>query len=204
MSDDPDLAALLGSRICHDLISPLGAIGNGVELLALDGGAARPEVALIAQSVASANARILFLRVAFGMAGEEQRLGRTEIAGLLRDWTEGGRLVVDWQVAGDHPRPEVRRAFLALLCLETVLPYGGTLTVLRDGARWQARAQGRRLKVDDPLWALLTDPGASAAGLTAPQVQFGLLRRDLAAGPGLARVAVSGSAVDLVWDTGRP
>lgn len=35
--DDPDLTALLGSRICHDLISPLGAIGNGVELLSMAG-----------------------------------------------------------------------------------------------------------------------------------------------------------------------
>lgn len=202
MSDDPDLAALLGSRICHDLISPLGAIGNGVELLMLDGGAARPEVALIAQSVASANARIRFLRVAFGMAGDGQRMGRPEVLGLVKDWTAGGRLVVDWQVTGDHPRPDLRRAFLALMCLEAALPYGGTLTVRREGAQWHVSAQGRRLKVEPELWALVSDPAASAGGLTAPQVQFGLLRRDLMAGPGLARVAVSDSALDLVWGAG--
>lgn len=203
MSDDPDLAALLGSRICHDLISPLGAIGNGVELLMLDGGAARPEVALIAQSVASAAARIRFLRVAFGIAGTEQRMGRPEILGLLRDWTEGGRLVIDWQPAGDHPRAELRRAFLALLCLETVLPFGGTVAVTRDNSHWQARASGRRLRVEPPLWALLTDPAAEVA-LTAPQVQFGLLRRELLAGPGPARVSATDTALDLTWGLGNP
>jgi hypothetical protein len=41
MQDKPDIAALIGSRICHDLISPIGAIGNGVELLMMDG-AAKP------------------------------------------------------------------------------------------------------------------------------------------------------------------
>ena len=60
MQDKPDLAALIGSRICHDLISPIGAIGNGVELMMMDGTAKTPELALIAESVANANARIRY------------------------------------------------------------------------------------------------------------------------------------------------
>ncbi len=187
MTDQTDLAALLGSRICHDLISPLGAIGNGVELLMLDGGGDRPEVALIAQSVASANARIRFLRVAFGVAGAEQRLGRPEIAGLLADWTAGGRLMVDWQAAGDHARPEVQRAFLALMCLEAALPLGGTIVVACAGSGWVFEAQGRRIRDDGIPWDLLTDPEARVE-LTAPQVQFGLLRAALLRGPGPARL----------------
>jgi histidine phosphotransferase ChpT len=48
MSDDiKDTSALLGSRICHDLISPLGAISNGLELLAMSGIASSPEMTLI-------------------------------------------------------------------------------------------------------------------------------------------------------------
>ncbi len=198
MNDEPDLASLLGSRICHDLISPLGAIGNGVELLSLDGGAQRPEVALIAQSVAAANARIRFLRVAFGVAGDDQRLGRPEVLGLLRDWTDGGRLAVDWQVTGDHPRRMVRRAFLALMCAESALPYGGTISLLRDGAGWRLLATGRRLKIDLAPWACLTDPAAPLA-LAPPLVQFGLLRADLLAGPGPARAEWSDSALTLCW-----
>ena len=46
MHAKPDIAALLGSRICHDLISPIGAISNGVELLMLDGVAKGPEMTL--------------------------------------------------------------------------------------------------------------------------------------------------------------
>jgi histidine phosphotransferase ChpT len=198
MTDEPDLAALLGSRICHDLISPLGAIGNGVELLTLDGGSQRPEVALIAQSVAAANARIRFLRVAFGVAGDDQRMGRPEILGLLRDWTDGGRLSVDWQVTGDHPRRLVRRAFLALMCAEAALPFGGTVRLARDGTGWRLEAAGRRLKVDPGPWACLTDPDAPVA-LAPPQVQFGLLRADLLAGPGPAQAGWTDSALSLAW-----
>jgi histidine phosphotransferase ChpT len=69
-----DLTALVGSRICHDLVSPLGAIGNGVELLGLTGIAPSPEMALIVESVENANARLRFFRIAYGAAGTDQRL----------------------------------------------------------------------------------------------------------------------------------
>ncbi len=72
MPHKPDLAALVGSRICHDLISPIGAIGNGVELVLLDAAVGGPEVTLIADSVSHANARIRFFRIAFGATGADQ------------------------------------------------------------------------------------------------------------------------------------
>lgn len=203
MSDDPDLAALLGSRICHDLISPLGAIGNGVELLMLDGGTPRPEVALIAQSVASANARIRFLRIAFGVAGGDQQIGQPEIIALLADWTRGGRLTIDWQPAGDLSRPDVRRAFLALLCLESALPFGGVVVVQKHRGGWRFSGTGRRTRIEPDLWAMLTD-GAALPALTAPQVHFGLLRRDLRSGPGLGRFSATETAVDLAWGPDAP
>ena len=62
MDTKATLAALLGSRICHDLISPLGAIGNGIELLELSG-IDSPEVALIREAVADANRRIKLFRI---------------------------------------------------------------------------------------------------------------------------------------------
>ena len=59
-----DLAALVSSRICHDLISPIGAINNGLELLNMSGLAHDgPEIQLIGDSVKSARARIRFFRI---------------------------------------------------------------------------------------------------------------------------------------------
>ena len=106
MTDKSDLAALLGSRICHDLISPIGAIGNGVELLMLESRDQGPEMALISDSVAQAIARIRFFRIALGAASPGQRIGRPEGAEVLAGLTRGGRLVIDWQGPAEMARAE--------------------------------------------------------------------------------------------------
>ncbi len=138
-----DLNALIGSRICHDLISPLGAIGNGVELLTMSGAVAVPEVALIAESVDNANARIRFFRVAFGAARTGVDMGRPEIVSILDAVFEGGRLSVDWQVEGDCRRMDVKLTFLLVQCLEAALPWGGAVTVSEDGGVWRMEGRGR-------------------------------------------------------------
>ena len=82
MAQDPlSLAKLIASRICHDLISPVGAIANGMELVALTGADITPEFELISDSVAGANARIKFYRIALGMSSADQKLGRSEKIG---------------------------------------------------------------------------------------------------------------------------
>lgn len=169
----PDFAALIGSRICHDLISPLGAIGNGVELLEMSGSGASPEVALISESVANANARIRFFRLAFGAAGGGGSVAGAEIRSILAAMTEGGRMKIDWQVAGDVPRPMAKLAFLALQCLETALAWGGKITVTSEGG-WKAEARAARLNIDDALWANLSAPAPDPA-IAPAQVQFALL-----------------------------
>lgn len=179
-----DLTALLGSRICHDLISPLGAIGNGVELLSLSGAAAGPEIALITQSVLNANARIRFFRLAFGAAGEGHEVSAAEIQSILGVLNQGGRLAVDWQAPPPHRRADVRMAFLAILCLECALPYGGRITVAGDGDRWTLTAASDRIRTDPQLWQRLDGPPADrtpALPLSPAHVQFALLAQAAAA-----------------------
>jgi len=173
-----DLVALVGSRICHDLISPLGAIGNGVELLMMSGNGAGPELALIAESVTNANARIRFFRLAFGAAAPGQGVARAEVRSILDDMTHGGRLKIDWDLAGDAARTEVKLAFLAIQCLESALPFGGRIRVTTEGDLWQIGAEAPRLKLDPSLWDRLGGDGT--AEVTAAQVQFALLPAELA------------------------
>jgi histidine phosphotransferase ChpT len=179
MQDKPDLAALIGSRICHDLISPIGAIGNGVELLMMDGAEKTPELALIAESVASANARIRFFRIAFGSAGGDQRIARGEVAGILADMTRGGRLVIDWTGPTDLSRREVKLVFLLLQCLETAMAYGGKVRVDHGDTGWVMQAEASRLKIDPALWEVLTEPYPPAE-IGAGQVHFALVPEELA------------------------
>lgn len=179
MPDKPDLIALLGSRICHDLISPIGAIGNGVELLMMDSKTAGPEMTLIAESVANANARIRFFRIAFGVASSDQSVARSEVQSILSDMTRGSRLVIDWQGPATLLRREVKLAFLLIQCLETAMAFGGRITVEPGDTRWTLTGAAPRLKVQPGLWEVLSNPGA-AHEVTAAQVQFALVPAELA------------------------
>ena len=178
MAEDYDLAAMIGSRICHDLISPLGAIGNGVELLQMDTVTDRPEIGLISDSVASATAKIKFLRVAFGTSSADHRFGRSELANIVADWSSGGRLAVRWLAPGDQPRIEVKLVFLGLQCLEAAMPRGGEITVGHDGRAWEIEAQARTIRPEPDLWRMLTDLSWKPP-LAASLVQFAVLQDGL-------------------------
>lgn len=171
--DTANLAALIGSRICHDLISPVGAINNGLELLAMSGAMAGPELELISDSVLNANARIRFFRIAFGAAGDQQ-MGRAEIISVLDDIGKAGRLKYQWNLAEGCSRSEVRMAFLAALCLETALPYGGLITVSCTDGKWTVVGEGRKISIEAPLWGHV-DTSDTSATLTPAQVQFAML-----------------------------
>ncbi|WP_299827648.1 histidine phosphotransferase family protein [uncultured Roseobacter sp.] len=168
-----NLAALIGSRICHDLISPIGAINNGLELLGMAGGTPGPEIDLIQESVGNASARIRFFRIAFGAAGE-QMMGRAEVTSILDDLMDGGRLDVAWGPLDPQPRGDVRMAFLALQCLENAMPYGGRIEVSNDDSSWLLHGQADKLNIDEPLWNILATRDAPA-DLRPAQVQFALL-----------------------------
>ena len=175
-----DLSALVSVRLCHDLISPMGAIGNGLELLQLAGGAGGPELALVNDSLTTALAKLRFYRVAFGPADPQARQSLEEAA-QITDAMFHGRFTVSWAAGRrDLGRPLVRLAFLAILCLEKSLPMGGVVRVgLPDGAL-TLTVDGRRTQPPRDLWAHVTE-GADLAELRPDAVQFALLRRALVA-----------------------
>lgn len=172
--DRQDMIALIGSRICHDLISPLGAISNGLELLTMTGQEPSPELELIAQSINKANSKIRFFRVAYGNAAHGSTLARGEIASILDDYFRGSRLSVMWHPKQELQRRDVKLAFLAIQCLESALPYGGDIDILCEGSDWTLTARGEKLAQDLSLWTIL-DGGTIETDLAASQVQFGML-----------------------------
>jgi histidine phosphotransferase ChpT len=168
-----DIAGLISSRICHDVISPIGAIDNGLELLGMAGGFDGPEMELISESAQNASARIRFFRVAFGAAAE-QLMGPAEVSSIVSDLHRGSRLSVDWSVQEPQPRRAVRQAFNGLLCLETAMPYGGDISIERQNDQWCLTARAEKLNVDEALWGRLAGQPGSEPLLPA-QVQFALL-----------------------------
>lgn len=167
-----NLAALIGSRICHDLISPIGAINNGLELLGMSDANDGPELDLISESVENASARIRFFRIAYG-AGSDQLLGRAEVVSILSDSMRGGRVQVVYGPLDAQPRWAVRMAFLAIQCLETSMPYGGKIEVSCSDGQWDISGMSNKSSVDASLWGLLN--GQDINELAPAHVQFALL-----------------------------
>lgn len=173
-----EISALLGSRICHDLISPLGAIGNGLELLSMTASGSR-EMTLLAESVANANARVRFYRVAYGASSDDQSMRPSEIKGILDDITRGSRLNFVWNPDIPVSRRDVKLVFLILQCFESAMPYGGEVVVSLTEGVWRIHGMASKLKIVPELWELLSRHEAEV-DLTPAQVQFALVPEMLA------------------------
>ncbi|MDJ0857618.1 MAG: histidine phosphotransferase family protein [Dinoroseobacter sp.] len=170
---EQNLTALVGSRICHDLISPLGAIGNGLELLQMAGGLETPEVALISESLENATARIRFFRIAYGEAKPEQTISGHELESALRHGFSNARLQLEFE-ARDMQRPTARLLFLGLQCMETAMPYGGQISVQGTEPNLVLIGKADRFAREYALWDCLTTK-EKAYDLRPAQVQFALL-----------------------------
>ncbi len=188
-----DIPALVASRLCHDLISPIGAIANGLELLQLAGLPEGPEFELLRDSVESANARVRFFRIAFGRADGGQPIAQAEIRSILGGLTRSGRMALDWQAEGAAAREELKLVFLLIQCLETAMPHGGRIIVENEAGQWHLTARGERLSIEPETWEMLVG-GAGAQGVPPSLVQF-LLVGDCARAMGRAVKTVLGEEI---------
>jgi histidine phosphotransferase ChpT len=131
--DAIDLAALLCSHVCHDLISPTGAIVNGLEVLdeAKDEETEKFALELIKKSAATASARLQFCRIAFGAAGSagaQIDLGDSET--LARGFIEDGKTKLDWRLPRALvPKNRVKLLLNMLVVAAHAIPRGGVLKV---------------------------------------------------------------------------
>lgn len=157
---DLDLAALLCSRVCHDVISPVGAIANGLELMddpETDAELKATALDMVRSSAKTATAKLKFCRIAFGAAGS---------AGALIDLTEAGEVAkafvgeekvkLDWQAPRENrPKQEVKLLLNMLLIALAGIPRGGVVTVLAEGENLTVRAKGERAKINEAMAAAL-------------------------------------------------
>lgn len=143
MSDTPalpdalDLAALIASRVCHDVISPVGAINNGIELLddQKDEETQRIAMDLIRKSARQAAAKLKFSRIAFGAAGSAgSEIDTGDAADVARGFAESDKVTFLWE--GPRwllPKNRVKLALNLVMIGLSTIPRGGTLTVTLSG-----------------------------------------------------------------------
>lgn len=178
--DAAELTALLGSRLCHDLISPLGAIANGVELIQMTDAFSdlsdSPEMQLISQSVTAAQARIRVFRLAFGMARHSHNIDSLKTTAILRDIQIFSRLQIEADLPDNLSHAEMKMILLALMCLESAMPWGGRARIDHSLGQCVIAAECDRVKQDHVLWAWLnTQPPALDRDIQPSEVHFPLL-----------------------------
>ncbi|HET7411150.1 MAG TPA: histidine phosphotransferase family protein, partial [Pararhizobium sp.] len=149
----PDLAALLCSRVCHDIISPVGAINNGLELLD-EGGADEDAMELIRASALNASVRLKFARLAFGASGSiGASIDTGEAEKAVRDFVGADRKT---EVTWTGPRAIIAKNKVKLLLnlflvAYAAIPRGGTIDVVLEdpetAPRFTLTAKGRMFRV---------------------------------------------------------
>lgn len=199
---DLQVAELLCSRLCHDLIGPVGAVTSGVELLEDEGSGVEGEaLEMMGQAAREASLRLRLFRVVFGRAGSagvSVSEGRT----LIREMLDGGRIVLEWPSAsadaeGAVARDAVKLLLNMILLAVEALPRGGRLKVeSAAGSVWLpavvAEGAGAGLSAES-LEAL--NPDVDPDALTARSVQAHIAAC-FAARQGL-QLAVESGGVDI-------
>lgn len=134
---DLRVVELLSSKLCHDLISPVSAINNGVELIEDIGDSVAVEaMKLIADSGAQASRRLRFFRLSYGRAGSEANLPVKEIQSVAQNYFAASKIKVTWDDQLDLNELTKRSGGVKvllnmLLIAEEILAYGGMITVLK-------------------------------------------------------------------------
>lgn len=183
-----DLGALLCSRVCHDVISPVGAIVNGVEVLEDEGAADMRDVALdlIAKSARQASARLQFTRLAFGAAGSAgARLDLGDAEQVVRQVIEDDRTKIDWNLPRELlPKNRVKLLLNLVLLAGTTIPRGGVIRVSGagegDATTFVLACTGTNARIPAGIEAL-SGGTVPEGGLDAHSVQpfyAGMLARD--------------------------
>jgi len=163
---DLDLASLLCSRVCHDIISPVGAITNGLEVLDDEDDEAMKEIALdlIRRSAKTASAKLQFCRMAFGASGSAGAyLDLTEAEQVARGFIGDEKVKLLWDTPKEtRPKSEVKLLLNLLLIAVSGIPRGGEVTIRMADDQFSATATGEGAKLPEKPASLLQGEIAEA------------------------------------------
>jgi histidine phosphotransferase ChpT len=199
-----EFSALMVSRVCHDLVGPLGAVINGLEVLEDERDAEMREDALrlVTSSANQALARIQFMRIAFGAAGSAgAELDLSEVGRLVQGLLDGGKVKLEWKVPHLYWSKDWAKLLMnATLLGADCLPRGGVVTVSAGDnpqlPSFKITAAGTHVRVSEDVEKSLrgeSQPGALDARAIQPFLTHRLSRTVNA---GLA-IALKDGSVEL-------
>lgn len=183
------LSAMLCARICHDLISPVGALGTAIEILDDDSNVDMHEdaLALVRTSSRQASAKLKFLRIAFGAAGSAPGVIPTaEVIKLSNDMFADSKPDLVWNIDSDGIDKNRARILMNLVMLAIqAAPRGGTVTVSRHGQGEEAKfvtvSEGPKVRLDAAVAKAIAGkvPEDGFDGRSIQPLYANLLARDI-------------------------
>ena len=196
---DLELAALISSRICHDVISPVGAIANGLEILdeEQDQGMREQAMALIRKSTHQASAKLQFARLAYGAAGSAgAEIDLRDAERVARDFVQGGKHTLSWAGSPATLPKDKAKLLLNLVALAvSALPRGGTIEVSAGTGAFKVLATGDAARLPEQTAKILA--GAGGAMLDSHSIQAYYATRVAAAAGMRIEAQTNGQEVTL-------
>lgn len=152
------ISQFVSSKLCHDLITPIGAIQNGIELLSEEEHRDDTEMqALITLSVKNAARKLNFFRAVLGSGGDTILMDSPLMHGILKEYLQAHNITLEWptpaaETSHDHRERHLRRALLNLCALmaETA-PWGGAMTLSPAEGSYRLVLTGRLLKLKESV-----------------------------------------------------
>ena len=174
MTEDLYITALVTARMCHDLASPIGTIGNGIKLVEITGIKLGQEGDLSKDSLASAIAQLKVFRVAYRQfKGSDMRSG-SEVIALTEAWSTPARLQANLQEQ-DNAKRDRQVYFLLIQAKKIALLLGGIARLEMTDAASETQEKGPWVVIDPELWRPLQS-AAHIQNLAAKHVQFAILQ----------------------------
>lgn len=191
--DAPTLSALLASRLCHDLINPVGALGSGLEVLDEDGvdeGMRDAALELIRTGGAKSISLLKYARLAYGASGGRGvEIPMEEAGEILSDLYQWSKADLVWSApAGQEPKDIAKSVMILTHYASECVPRGGTVTVEKGDREYRIEADGKRALLQDDLTAALKGDSNEIKPKFAPAYLVGLLMRGVGGSASVGRV----------------
>ena len=176
-----DLAALIASKVCHDLINPVGALNAGLEVLEdeKDPEMRAEALRLIGESARKAVAGLSFARLAYGAGGAYgAEIDFAEAEKTARDMFSFVRPELEWRVSpGLAPKDVVKASMSLAIAASECIPRGGLVTAEGDAAVLRFTAEGPKARVKDAVLEALAGEGEGLEPKLAPLFIAGEIAR---------------------------
>ncbi|MEO1014213.1 MAG: histidine phosphotransferase family protein [Pseudomonadota bacterium] len=195
--DALSLTSLMSSRLCHDLVNPVGALSSGLDVLVdpeMDEEMRRDAMDLVQSSTDKAVAALKFARLAYGLSGGlEHDVSLQEARDLLMGVYAHSKASLDWRVNDlSAPKKEAKALLLLAHAAMDCVPRGGAVAVTGGEGAYEITADGARVLLNDGVDRALSGDVTEITPKHAPLYLVGVIARE---GGGAARARRDGERV---------